>query len=88
MELKYKSAFKRDLEACNRTLVTTVYETVLNVKSAKSIAQIHQLKKLRKYKTLYRIKVAENYRIGVVIRNNTVWFACMGHRSNFYSKFP
>ncbi len=88
MELRFKSQFNRDLANANRKISEQVRDCILNVKSAKSIAQIAQLKKLRIYETHYRIKVAENYRIGIVIRNNVVWFARFGHRKNFYKSFP
>lgn len=88
MELRYKGSFKRNFNINNRTIVEEVYEAVINVKKASSIGQIHNLKKLRKYKTHYRIRVANDYRIGVIIKDNIVWFANFGHRSTFYKKFP
>ena len=88
MELKYRGTFKRDFENCNRALVVAVHEVVTNVKNASSIQQIHYLKKLRKYKAQYRIRVADDYRIGIIIRGKTVWFICFGHRNSFYKNFP
>jgi mRNA-degrading endonuclease RelE of RelBE toxin-antitoxin system len=88
MELRFKGQFNRDLANANRKVSEQVRDSIINVKAAKSIAQIAQLKKLRIYETHYRIKVAENYRIGIVIRNNIVWFACFGHRNKFYKTFP
>ena len=34
------------------------------------------------------IKVGGNYRIGIIIRKNIVWFVRFGNRSNFYKYFP
>jgi mRNA interferase RelE/StbE len=69
-------------------LLEEVKDAILNVQSAKSLSQAAHLKKLRDYRTLYRIRVADNYRIGVVVRKNVVWFVRFGHRSSFYGKFP
>jgi mRNA-degrading endonuclease RelE of RelBE toxin-antitoxin system len=88
MELKYKGTFKRDFETANRALIVAVYQAVMNVKAAKSIEQIHHLKKLHKYKTHYRIRIANDYRIGIIIRKNTVWFVRFGHRNIIYKQFP
>lgn len=88
MELKFKGQFNRDIDIHNTIVLTAVKDAILNVKNAPGISKIHNLKKLRKYTVHYRIKTAENYRIGVVIRKNTVWFARFGHRSNFYKNFP
>ncbi len=89
MELKYKGSFKRDFETSNRLIVNAVHKVVMNVKNASSIIQIQNLKKMRKYQTHYRIRVADDHRIGIIIRGNTVWFARFGHRNIFYKKlFP
>ncbi|HLG34292.1 MAG TPA: hypothetical protein VI757_05375 [Bacteroidia bacterium] len=88
MELKYKGTFKRDFETSNRALVAAVFDAVLNVKRASSTHEIQNLKKLRKFKVHYRIRVADDYRIGVIIRGNKVWFVCFGHRNAIYKNFP
>jgi mRNA interferase RelE/StbE len=88
VELKFKGQFNRDIDIANRELLEEVKNAILNVKAAKSVSQIAQLKKLRKYKTHYRIKISEHYRIGIVIRKEVVWFACFGHRNTFYKSFP
>ncbi len=88
MELKFRGQFNRDINIANRELLEEIKKAILNVKAAKSVSQIAQLKKLRQYKAHYRIKIAEDYRIGIVIRKEVVWFACFGHRNNFYKSFP
>lgn len=88
MVLKFKGQFNRDIDIKNQEVLEEVFAAINDVKAADSISQIHQLKKLRKYKTHYRIKVAKIYRIGVTIRGNTVWFACFGQRSTIYKYFP
>jgi mRNA interferase RelE/StbE len=88
MELKFKGRFNRDIDISNRALLEEIKEVILNVKEARNISQIRNLKKLRSYETHYRIRIAEDYRIGIIIRNKTVWFARFGHRNIFYNKFP
>ncbi|MFI5218307.1 MAG: type II toxin-antitoxin system RelE/ParE family toxin [Bacteroidia bacterium] len=89
MELNVKGSFDRDVFSfTNTALLNEVYKAIKNVQNAKTIAQINQLKKLEKYSVHYRIKIAGDYRIGVVIRKNKVWFVRFGHRNSFYAKFP
>lgn len=89
MELIVKGTFYRDVAThTNRYLLQAVFDAMRNVESAKSISVILNIKKLRKYKNLYRIKVSDDYRIGLIIRKNTVWFVRFGHRSAFYKYFP
>ena len=88
MELRFKGQFNRDLQNYNRNILEEVKHTIFNVKSAESISKINHLKKLKRYKTHYRIKIADDYRIGVVIRKNIVWFVRFGHRNKIYDLFP
>ena len=88
MELKYKGQFNRDIDIDNGKVLNAVKDAIINVKKASDISKIHNLKKLKKYTVYYRIKIADNYRIGLIIRKNTIWFVRFGHRSAFYKYFP
>ena len=88
MELSFKGQFNRDIDINNRKILEAVHQAILNIKHASGINQINNLKKLRNYQVHYRIKVAKDYRIGIIIRNNTIWFARFGHRGLFYKSFP
>ena len=89
MELIAKGKFYRDLsEIKNKYLTKAIYKTLKQIQYTKDISQIQQLRKLKKYKVYYRIKIQEDYRIGIIIRGNKIWLTCFGHRNNFYKKFP
>ena len=89
MELKFKGQFDRDIDINNRKVLDAVRDVILNIERAENISQIQNLIKLKKYHTHYRIKVAGDYRIGVIIRKDTVYFLRFGHRNIFYKKlFP
>ncbi len=89
MELIAKGTFYRDISAyTNRHLLKEVYEVMQNISNAQSVLNINNLKKLRKYKNQYRIKILESYRIGIVIQKNKVWLVRFGHRNSFYKDFP
>jgi mRNA interferase RelE/StbE len=89
MELKAKGSFYRDLNRlANRELVMEVHKILWQMKQAKDISQIPNLKKLKKFEVHYRIRVMENYRMGLVIRNTKIILVCLGHRHTFYKSFP
>ena len=89
MELIVKGQFFRDIaKICDVHLLEAIRNKALEVENAEKIIQIQNLKKLRKYKTQYRIKVDDEYRIGAVIRSDKIWFVRFGHRNIFYKKFP
>lgn len=89
MELNVKGTFDRDISSyTNRNLLENVQDAFENIKKARSISQIPNLVKLRGYKIFYRIQVANDYRLGIIIRKNTVWAIRFGHRNNIYKYFP
>jgi len=89
MELIAKGTFYRDLEnRSNRKIRKAVKEILMQIQQAKTVSEINHLKKLKKFDIHYRIKVTNDYRIGVIIRGNKIWLTCFGHRNNFYNKFP
>jgi mRNA-degrading endonuclease RelE of RelBE toxin-antitoxin system len=89
MELIVKGQFIRDLSSYkNKALLKEVYAVVKRMDAAKDLTAIKNLKKLNDYKFLYRIKISDNYRMGLKIQHNKIWLVRFGHRSNFYKEFP
>ncbi|HEX7413346.1 MAG TPA: hypothetical protein VF411_04810 [Bacteroidia bacterium] len=89
MELKAKGSFYRDLSRLsNRKLAKAIEKALVQMAQAKDVSQISNLQKLKKFDAHYRVRVMENYRIGLVIRHAKITLVCFGHRSNFYTKFP
>ncbi|MEK6615964.1 MAG: type II toxin-antitoxin system RelE/ParE family toxin [Bacteroidota bacterium] len=89
MELIVKGTFDRDISSyTNQYLLEQVQKSFENIKKAKSISQIQNLVKLSEYKIFYRIQIAADYRIGIIIRKDTVWAIRFGHRNTIYKYFP
>ncbi len=55
--------------------------------SASSLEQIPSIKKLKGFKTAYRIR-SGNYRIGIALQNEKVIFVAFAHRKDIYRIFP
>ena len=89
MELIAKGSFYRDLSLItNRKLKLTVKESLKKIQEVKTVSEINNLKKLDNFNIYYRIKIEEDYRMGIIIRGKKIWLIRFGHRSNFYNKFP
>ena len=58
----------------------------MQIRKAETSDQIPSLKRLKGAKA-YRIRIGD-YRIGVLIEENTVEFISVGHRKEFYQTFP
>ena len=82
-------AFRRDLKKYDKdkTLLAHIRETILEVEAAPDITAIKNLKKLKDQGSFYRIRVG-NYRIGIVLEEQTVTFVRALHRKEIYRYFP
>jgi mRNA interferase RelE/StbE len=56
-------------------------------KAAKSLSQIKNLKKLKGFKSAYRIRMGD-YRIGVFVDGDVIEFARVLNRREIYRFFP
>jgi len=68
-------------------LKAKVAHVVSQVIQADSLSQIKNLKKLKGFRTAYRIKIGD-FRIGLVFEDNTVFFAAIANRKDIYKRFP
>jgi len=72
-----KGSFKRDTARVHdATLLIALQEKITQIETAKNIQHITSMKLLRGYRTHYRIQVRtqeESFRIGAVIRGNSIW---------------
>jgi len=57
------------------------------LQQAKSINEISNIKKLRGYKTAYRIRIGE-YRVGLILEGNTIKLSRVMNRKEIYRYFP
>ena len=92
MKIVVKPAFYRDISKIrNKELRTSLDEKISQIEKADGISQITGLKLLRTFKVHYRIKVETSkhrYRIGAIIRNETIWLARFLPRKKIYRQFP
>jgi len=88
MKYKIERSFERDFKKLrNKDLAQSILDAINNVHSANGTDEIYNLKKLSGHKTAFRIR-SGNYRIGVFIENNTVFFTAFDHRKDIYKRFP
>lgn len=88
MVIEFNRRFLRDLDKITRTSVKKdVSDIIDEVKIAKTLSEIKNLKKLKGHSTAYRIRRGD-YRIGLFIENNTIEFARVADRKDIYKVFP
>jgi mRNA interferase RelE/StbE len=88
MKVEFKKSFLKELQKLkNNALKNSIADCIVQVESAKNITQIKNLKKLSGYDDYYRIRVAD-YRIGIKVEDEVVYFAVFEHRKDIYKSFP
>ncbi|MDB5226566.1 MAG: plasmid stabilization system [Bacteroidota bacterium] len=88
MKVEFKKSFLKELQKLkNKALKDSIADCIVQVESAKNVTQIKNLKKLSGYDVYYRIRIGD-YRIGIKVENEVVYFAAFEHRKDIYKSFP
>ena len=88
MDTYFEASFEKDVKKLkDRAILQVIKEIIVEVKEAKTLRDIANLKKLTGYDTYYRIRFGR-YRIGLEITGNTVIFVRCLHRKDMYRYFP
>ncbi len=88
MIVRIDKSFERDTSKIkDRTLLKKIADCIEQVQSAATLSDIRGLKRLTGYRTEHRIKMGD-YRIGVLVKKETVEFIRFLHRKEIYRFFP
>jgi mRNA interferase RelE/StbE len=88
MQFEFTKQFEKGLDSITDAfLINKIDEIINTVISADKLSNIPNIKKLKGYKTYYRIRVGD-YRIGLRYYNDIVCFVIIEHRKDIYKRFP
>ena len=88
MKVVFTSKFSKDLYTIKeKDLVTAIKDTIIALEKATLLNEVAGLKKLKGYKTAYRIRIGD-YRLGFYFENGTAIIARVIHRKEMYRFFP
>jgi len=89
MKVEFDSSFEKQiLKLTDANLKRKIVSTIYQVEESKKLSDILNLKKMKGYKTFYRIKLGD-YRLGFeLINSNIIYFIAVAHRKDVYKKFP
>jgi mRNA interferase RelE/StbE len=82
-----KSFSKRLIKIKDKAILERIKEVILQVEDAADLQQIPHIKKMEGFKTFYRIRIAD-YRIGLELKKDTIWFITVANRKDIYKSFP
>lgn len=88
MQIQYQKKFLKDLAAITsksrETIENLVFKTFLEYEN---VEKSGKLEKLKGYNSYFKIRVG-NYRIGLKIENDILYFERVLHRKEIYKFFP
>lgn len=88
MKTAFKDSFyKAIIKLRNPALKTEIADIILKTESAKALKDIPNIKKLHGRGKYYRIKVRD-YRIGLKLVDEVLYFVDLAHRKDIYKHFP
>lgn len=89
MKVEFKKSFAKDLKkkSYDRKLLIKVEQIIGQIDEAENPHLIPNLKKLKAEGDYYRIRFGD-YRIGLIIEDDTATFVRLLHRSEIYRYFP
>ena len=82
-----KSSHKRLIHIKYKQVLGKVKQVILQVEATADIQHIPNIKKMEGFKTFYRVRIGD-YRIGLELRQDTVWFITIANRKDIYKIFP
>lgn len=90
MNTEFKKSFAKDLKkrSQDKILRQQVKQVIHDVEAAETLQNIKNLKKLKAgNNNAFRIRIG-NYRLGLIIENDTVCFVRLLGRNDIYRYFP
>jgi mRNA interferase RelE/StbE len=88
MRVEFLEQFSKDIDTIKDVRIkNSVAEKILELEEAVDLSEIRNIKKLKGFKTSYRIRVGD-YRIGLFFDKKTIELARVLHRKEIYRFFP
>ena len=88
MKTEFKSSFLKDLRhARDKALKTRLKEIIEAIEHAQVLREVGGIKKLQGTEQYYRIRIRD-YRVGLMVDDDTVVFVRFLHRKDIYRYFP
>jgi mRNA interferase RelE/StbE len=88
MKVEFKESFAKDLgNVKEKSVLKSVEEIIGRIENAGSLSEVQNLKKLKGGGNFFRVRIGD-YRLGIAVKNNTVFFVRFLNRKEIYRYFP
>ena len=88
MKVEFKKSFLKDLKTIkNSNLKNSIANCIMEIENSQDLSSIRNLKKLSGYNIYYRVRI-NDYRLGLKVEKDVVYFVIIEHRKDIYKVFP
>ena len=89
MKVEFSKAFDKQTSIIkDEILLKRIGKTIKKVIDCNTLSEISNIKPIKGHPGYYRIRIGQ-YRLGISLQNDTVWFHFFGKRDeSTYKKFP
>jgi mRNA interferase RelE/StbE len=88
MRVEFSKKFSKDLDSINvKSVKQNLRRLIELMEDVDSLDKIPNLKKLKGYKSAYRIRLGD-YRVGFFFENSSILMGRFLHRKDIYKMFP
>lgn len=87
MKIEFREIFDKDLSKIDEILLQKIFWKINLMKEIKNISDLSNVKKLKWYKNIFRLKLWD-YRLWFSIEKNVIILERFLHRKEIYKKFP
>ena len=87
MKIEIRDSFLKDIKKQSKENKQKIEAIFSDMKTAESISDLRNIKKLQGFKIFYRIRIGD-YRLGFAFENETIVLLHFLHRKEIYRFFP
>lgn len=87
MKYAIDKSFERDAKKAPQNILKQLPGLLATIKSVENLQKISDLKKLRGYRNVFRIRI-DDYRLGCYLENQTLVLSRLLPRKDIYKRFP
>ena len=88
MRVEFRKSFLKDLQRIrDAEIKKRLRQVIAQIEAARTLSEIRGIKRLRGGKQYYRVRMGD-YRLGLLVEEDTVIFVRFLHRKEVYRYFP
>ncbi len=88
MKVVFDKSFSKSLDKLkNKQVKERLIRLIEKCEDANNLSELSNIKKMTSFISFYRFKIGD-YRVGVEVEDDSIYFIIVAHRKDIYNVFP